>query len=665
MEHEQVKYAVKRLSRGLSSSRDNAREGFSICLSLLYDSLASRVGESHSVDKSASVSTTENQAETTPSTVQKLLELVINANERTREERDSVFGRLFGIQALVSSQLIKHASTDDIKTMANELLQMKKEYLKVSVCFVFIDLVTKANELGLREAVTYCIEQYTKEQDSIEGVWFAIELAHVEYPWASTWTSWKKGNVLYPKNKSKLIKVLKEATYIDAKLHPVYSSIVKNCQEWDVVEFWNEMAQVFFAQSHDRKAMGFQLFQVMCLSVDVSRLMHPMFMRCLINSLSNKDTYLYKQAQQTVKMFVEGGLGSGGTSVLMALLKTNVRFDSLTKTKTIEGILGKLSSEDVEKHVDYLIQVYENPELVQGGKEGTMLWCVDQVYLLIRTGKIKKENWVSKAMEFFVQVASDENDQVSAMAKEKIVSSLGYLEPQWSSFTLNTLIKTHRDGEFAADLKKVEDLIAKMEARPADKELDAVKSVVVIVGVLIAVSGEHADVIVDLEQVYESMFNTVTSKKRKQEEEVDPVAVLCDILISFLSKPSVVLRGIAMNVVKVFSGRVSAGVVDLLFDVLNAGNEQDLFEEEGEDVEMGSSDSDSSEDEDDQEMEEKENTEVVDEELKRKIQEALQNNEETELEDLNDDEMATFDSKLAEIFGHRKQMAKLKKGIFN
>lgn len=97
---------------------------------------------------------------------------------------------------------------------------------------------------------------------------------------------------------------------------------------------------------------------------------------------------------------------------------------------------------------------------------------------------------------------------------------------------------------------------------------------------------------------------------------------------------------------------------------------EELFEDQVLDDETAavgdqeSSSSSSEEDSDlDLETEEKENAMPVDEELRAKIQAALATDVEQDLEDLDDDAMEAFDSKLAEIFSQRKAMKNVKKGM--
>ena len=81
-------------------------------------------------------------------------------------------------------------------------------------------------------------------------------------------------------------------------------------------------------------------------------------MRCWINNLSSSDRYLHKAALNLAKQ-VQDAVKSN-PAVGFTLLSTFVGkggrmdFDKVTKTKTVEGILGNLSVEGVKDYVTYL-----------------------------------------------------------------------------------------------------------------------------------------------------------------------------------------------------------------------------------------------------------------------------------------------------------------------
>lgn len=81
-------------------------------------------------------------------------------------------------------------------------------------------------------------------------------------------------------------------------------------------------------------------------------------MRCWMNNLSSPDRYLHKAAQQIAKK-VQGIIKENpkvGFTLLSQLVGKHGRpdFDKVTKTKTVESIMGKLNEEGVKDFVDFL-----------------------------------------------------------------------------------------------------------------------------------------------------------------------------------------------------------------------------------------------------------------------------------------------------------------------
>ncbi|KAJ3356665.1 Myb-binding protein 1A, partial [Kappamyces sp. JEL0680] len=117
--------------------------------------------------------------------------------------------------------------------------------------------------------------------------------------------------------------------------------------------------------------------------------------------------------------------------------------------------------------------------------------------------------------------------------------------------------------------------------------------------------------------------------------------------------PSAVLRALSTDVFKTFASKSTPKVLDLFVE-----GAEELFEDEEVEAEEIDDEDESSEEESD---DDDENTEPVDEELRSKIQAALAVDVEEDLDDLDDDAMEAFDSKLAEIFSQRKAMKSVKK----
>jgi DNA polymerase phi len=241
-----------------------------------------------------------------------------NGTSSGQEEREFYFARLFGYQSFGLSGMLSRPSTtlDDISLICENIIKYsnKKNYLQTACCAVLLVVLEAAQAHEYKDEMTRTIlEKYLKvNHDSPDAVWFVLEAKKLTnyHQWSALLPDWKNGEILSKKNKGKLINSLISSTYHDTALHPVFKALifalVKECdpKNLQLFEFWDEIGEAFFNSSHDRKFMGFQIFQEILPSItseQVPLIFTPHFMRCLINSLSSKETYLNKKARQTVR----------------------------------------------------------------------------------------------------------------------------------------------------------------------------------------------------------------------------------------------------------------------------------------------------------------------------------------------------------------------------
>ena len=357
-----ISYALKRLIRGLSSSRDGAREGFSLALVELLRMLDFNLNF--------------------------IMELIIdiskkNGSKSGQEERELLFARLFGFQAIIMSGMVKKGTMEQIQILLENLVQVmkKKDYLKDATNFVILQLLKECQDHG-EEISKMIITQYLKElnQESLELVEFYLKASEITTfdGWKSELKDWKKGNVLHLKNKHLLTQVLVNSTYSTIDLHPVFDSIIKrtlmnNEKDITVLEFWLIIDQHFFnSTSHERKYIGFQIFEKILKNVElkeISMIFTQNFMRCLINSLSSKDTILNKQAKHTTKILSDYAQSNqqAALPLVMQLLGKygHFKFDALTKTNTVETILSKLTGDGILEYCQHLIKIFNDPSLIE------------------------------------------------------------------------------------------------------------------------------------------------------------------------------------------------------------------------------------------------------------------------------------------------------------
>lgn len=155
----------------------------------------------------------------------------------------------------------------------------------------------------------------------------------------------------------------------------------------------------------------------------------------------------------------------------------------------------------------------------------------------------------------------------------------------------------------------------------------------------------------DLLQAYEQLHTASKKQKKKEklrpstavegvEEAVDPMAVLVEILLSFLSQPSAMMRHLVDRVFRVFCGSLDLNALSLLLEVIEREDSsleaKDGSEDEDEvDMDVDATDSvgheyseeeeDAEEDyEEEEDEDEDEDDTIVDEELRRNLSHVLQ-----------------------------------------
>ncbi|KAJ3410565.1 hypothetical protein HDV05_003633 [Chytridiales sp. JEL 0842] len=764
-----VAYGLRRLLRGLPSSRDGARQGFALALTELLSML-------------------------TFLKVKTVLELLQSFTEITKgmkgqEEREMYFGRIFGIRAICESGMLDRATTttEDLDKIVNMLAEYgkAKAYL-IEACFDILLSTTKriltTPKHPLAKHMVELIKQVLPDGiTSPEELWFVVALQASpalkdKIQWKMILSSWKKPNtLLHLSHKVELANILKDSAHTNPRLHSIWDTVITAVTSKDstlsVQDFWTTFVdEAMFTSSHDRKYVGFLVFQKILPLLEPEQMVHVFssnFMRCLINNLSTPDNFLHKAAKSAAKDIAAVATTNKDVSLQIVLQligqHCSHRFDKITRTKTVETVLSSLNAAQVLDYVSYLSNQFVDQSsnialLGDSLKEidAHRIWVTDQMLQLVRNSKIPKdEGWlllIAKFLCFNALFATDEQSKaVGDIKPPQPPLSPAVREHCKSKFfsvlaELNSLVLTGEKGKLAPglmisgdfwassilsyvlDLEKASKkagikLLVPLEPGTIEARNQAMSTVrkfrekinsdsqgtvgaqykafeLLFLHVLLQVYTEPTEalgVLNELQSCSKLVFGDKPiiaglSKKRKAEEDEDedeeephPIDVIVDILLSFLAKPSVLLRGITEHVFKVFSSQMTPNALDLIFEILTAKNgvagAQELFEDDdevemevdetGEDstseskTEEVSDDEDEDEDEDDIELDDEEDSDV-DDEFRKKIEaavgkhvagpeeEADENSDEEEF--LNDDEMVDFDDKLAAIFRERKNL---------
>ncbi|KAI9091861.1 DNA polymerase phi-domain-containing protein [Phlyctochytrium arcticum] len=509
-----VLYGYKRLLRGLPSSRDGARQGFSVALTELLRNLSF-----------LSVSTV----------LAMLLKLTQIEGANGQEERDILFARIFGILAICEADLVSRDTTtlEDIQNMVQHLLKYsaKKVYVKEICTRVLLTIMDKVKGTPLeQDAIKFAIPLVLEKQiETPEDLWFALEMQkrYPDFQWEEVLPSWKHGLVLHQKNKSKLVETLKETSITTPRLHSIWTPLLAQltakkapiAHAVSLHDLWLELDEALFSSSYERRFLGFMLFQKLLTEAkpsDVGYIFTPQLLRTMMHYLSKKDSYLHKIAKQTAQSLAK--LAQERKDIALQLVLQLVgknghhRFDSVTKTKTLETIIGSLEQEDVESYVKYLQATFINPnedlntsqEVAEDDAEKVdptvktanaveerRQWALDQIVLLLRNNKLaKKESWVKSAARFVtlhaafdVKKNSTKNelirvpvpeisDATRKVCEERLVSVLGTLvtlnlkPASGSDATKKPVVGVMENGQFW-----VEDLVKFVEKLKEDKHV--------------------------------------------------------------------------------------------------------------------------------------------------------------------------------------------------
>lgn len=377
-----VRYAIRRLIRGVSSSRECARQGFALGLTIL-------VGTIHSI------------------TLDSLLKLIVDLLEvsssmKGQEAKDCLLGRLFAYSALARSGRLTDEwncdrNTPYIKEFTGILISLasKKRYLQEPAVSVLLDLIEKlpneallnhvleapglhewfegSTEVGNPDALLLALK--LREKISDDSPIFSKLLPNPFSP----------SNLFTADHLSSLANCFKESTFCQPRVHSLWpvllnillpemvlqvedaasvsSSLKKHKKSRKCSSSEEEIANTFqcfceiiiegslLMSSHDRKHL---VFDVLLLSLPrlpasfVPIVLSYKLVQCLIDVLSTKDSWLYKVAQHFLNELSNWVKDDDikRVAVIIGLQKhSNGKFDSITRTKTVKDLMAGFKTE--------------------------------------------------------------------------------------------------------------------------------------------------------------------------------------------------------------------------------------------------------------------------------------------------------------------------------
>lgn len=806
-------YALNRLIKGLTTSRQSARFGFSMALTELVRKLVLK----------------ETYELTLDSFLEKVVEAsLVSSSMKGKELRSVLFGRLFGLQALLKSKLLFEdalLATLLIKFVALLVeLSSTKSWLRETAMYTLCEFVAMflTSELYSEEVLVLVLQSIHDHDLSFTTEGLAVYLT-IPQPLrsiaalkiSSSKPNWKNDDPLSRGNLPTLAKVLKDVdavTETDEEDPKKKNSKQKGTWSpripfvWDLLvkhytddseeesielatsskkrkkspsaskkkakvestlipfkEFWKVVVdETMFAEksSPERKYWGFDIFTLFLRNMDMPHLEHlftPNLMRCLINQSAQSNRLLNKVSTKTLNTIIEVSKNdiSKVTPILSCIIDESRggcwNFDPITKSKVTDALIGVLGYiEDPasinESQVSNLVTGIKDVLITKfnlavseqtqpendttnhkKSNDNVLKWVLDKLLVLQRSTKrfSPSSKVLDDIFKFLVQHAffkSTEGNSVSGntakLAQDRLNSFLSEVISQkrkdhsWSLYCVKQIEKLEKDDDYELILELADELqtvklecvtlLGKIkslmkEGTDASKEqqycFELLFSMVLIQ--LYTGEAETVTVLEELKACYEDTFNT-------NDAEVETSTVLTEIILSFVSRKSTLLKKLSTIVWESFlcmKGSDGAIMVNedcfkLLFDVLeskeNEEGQKSLFdeeeeyegEEEDEDEEEETTgindeaaDDEDLEEEDEEELDEELNlTAKVDKDTTIKLAKALgiptQESGEVKYEDLDsfgedddvqsdsmdDEQMMAMDDELSRIFVERRNL---------
>ncbi|PKI65705.1 hypothetical protein CRG98_013894 [Punica granatum] len=377
-----LRYAIRRLIRGVSSSRECARQGFALGLALLVDTIPCI-----KVDAILKLSVD-------------LLE--VSSSMKGQEVKDCLLGRLFVYGALsrtgrLVKELLADNSTPYIKEYTSTLISLsaKKRYLQEPAVCILLELVEK---LPSESVLTHVLGapgmaelfQGAAESGNPDALLLALKIQ--EKTGSSKPTLGKLlPNPFSPSkffssdNLSFLANCFKESTFCQPRVHSVWPVIVNILlpevvvQEEDATAVSSSLKKhkkgrksspseeettknlrsfcevviegSLLLSSHDRKHLALDIVLLLLPRLPASLVQIVLsykVVQCLMDALSTKNSWLYKVAQHFLKELSSWVANDDvrRVAVIVSFQKhSNGKFDIITQTKTVKNLVTDFQTE--------------------------------------------------------------------------------------------------------------------------------------------------------------------------------------------------------------------------------------------------------------------------------------------------------------------------------
>nr|POE51992.1 dna polymerase v [Quercus suber] len=661
---QRIKDCLGRLVRGLCSGRKAARLGFSVALAEVLR-LAFGIA--------ASERTADFKLDTVTAKVVALTQA--DGKARGQEKREHLLGRRFAFHAILQSNMALDRATTDAewRGFVDAVLELaaEKPWVRAecgAMLFEYFEGVdVSAVTQGRAQTLMAALHEkaLTRTPEGV-ALWLAISARFptIELPKGV----WHANNPLSPEEAVRLKKVL-HGNVVDGEGGSANGSSTGLRQSqpsfaWTVIlsrlhtkdartfeHFWTDAVEhgLFAAgSSNERRSLGLQIVSLAVATAPVAQLKHVLsnnVVHCLITQRAENGRYLFEAAKVTLNHIVARAHADpeaqAAIKILDVLLDAAINFDQLTKTKTIDSIVGQAKPSALKEMVSGLQTRLLRPNAKDAsGTElcrrtlATMFHDLlkshqDPASLFKEKSKSKEPklaSWAQTLLEGFVEVgycALDEaqaqppiSDAQRTWSRSRLMSCLTlllHLPMDQAVVPINKIIDLLRASDAAVSRSFKKDTRATLamadrlrrEAQDSAQTEDlSTRAAMQAYQLLFALSALQ---VYNGERESPDMLRDLCASFRDRGAAGgsgggDATTMLVEILLSFLSKPSALFRRLAEQVFAAFAPELTADSMQSLLDILQQkeglSGQQELFDDHG-DEQDGDEDEDDEDDDDD------------------------------------------------------------------
>ncbi|KAI0998824.1 hypothetical protein K3495_g9372 [Podosphaera aphanis] len=762
-----LRHLERRLFRGLASGRKGARLGYSVVLTEILSQLF-KPGDNPSGEK-------YNNLQFDKIFLLLKIKTKPEGDLNGQEVKDHALGFLFGLQCFVRARILL-LDSERWKLVLQEIfgLARKKPWIKEECGWMIVEALEQMDQDQAKLTLQSLYDEgFSKSPEGV-GIWIVARKKFPPIIFESLPKVWgQSANPL--EHLKSLAKVLKESSEPDksaqnsketqhnqqknqtgnwnAKLHFTWNIIleqfaarfeeVDNHCEDNFQKFWKVVVDdTLFASnaSRERKFWGFLLFQKVLQSARtyrsaISSIFSPNLMRCLINHSQDKDRFLNRAADKSLKFVLTAVKINLEIlpDVLYSLIGKNgtYNFDKVTKTKTISQLLDLVSEVDFQMVIfrleDLATKVSGDDEsIVVKEAESRRLMLADYLLQMVRKPISEKSeesmktirNAILLALARFAYSEINEanptiSDKTRVLFQSRLASAFTYLftgleDYRYPCDLLKNLEPTavkmdpELENVHGSAISTMHKILKKLKKASNDARAPLQAMGLLYALIIFQLYNGESEAVTCLDEL-DLCYQKLVKKKSEEFEKSETSEVLVELLLSFVSRPSALLRRVTQLVFGAFVSSITKGGLELITNVLTTSEsvrgQQELFDQDDDDaLEIGSEENDldsdveivdigiegsthadsSSDEEEISSGEEDSSSETGEETEEKSISNDLENerlnlalvnilktnpdaSSADDDEDMTDSEMMALDSKLEEIFSQRKAAPNKKK----